>query len=49
MVQLTTKHKRGVKRRVQLEQGVRTPGSSVFRNKKKYTRKHKHKEIWRKQ
>ena len=47
-MKLNTKHKRGVKRRVDLEQGVRPPGSSVFRNKKKYTRKFKHKELWRK-
>ena len=42
-MKLTNKQKRGVKRRVQLEQGVSTPGSSAFVNKKKYTRKKKHK------
>ena len=47
-MKLDNKHKRAVKRRVDLEQGVRPPGSSVFVNKKKYTRKHKHKELWRK-
>ena len=47
-MKLTNKHKRGVKRRVELDQGVRPPGSSVFVNKKKYKRKHKHKEIWKK-
>ena len=42
-MKLTNKHKRGVKRRVELEQGVRPPGSSVFVNKKNYNRKKKHK------
>ena len=46
-MKLNRKHKRGVKRRVELDQGVRPPGSSVFVNKKKYIRKHKHKEIWK--
>jgi len=46
-MKLTNKHKRGVKRQVDLDLGVRTPGSSVFVNKKKYKRKHKHKEIWK--
>ena len=49
MTKLNKKQKRSVKRRVDLEQGVRPPGSSVFVNKKKYTRKHKHREIWRKE
>ena len=44
----TNKQKRSVKRRVELEQGVRPPGSSVFVNKKKYKRKFKHKAIWKK-
>ena len=43
-MKLTNKQKRGVKRRVDLEQGVRAPGSSVFVNKKKYNRKKKHKD-----
>ena len=43
-MKLTNKQKRGVKRRVDLEQGVRSPGSSVFVNKKKYNRKNKHKD-----
>jgi len=43
MNKLTNKQKRGVKRRVDLEQGVRPPHSSVFVNKKKYNRKKKHK------
>jgi len=47
MNKLTNKQKRSVKRRVELDQGVRPPGSSVFVNKKKYKRKHKHKEIWK--
>ncbi len=44
MSKLTNKQKRGVKRRVDLEQGVRPPGSSTFVNKKKYNRKKKHKK-----
>ena len=42
-MKLTNKQKRGVKRPVDLDQGVRPPGSSVFVNKKKYNRKEKHK------
>ena len=41
-MKLNNNQKRGVKRRVELEQGVRPPGSSVFVDKKKYTRKKKH-------
>ena len=43
-MKLTNKQKRGVKRQVDLEQGVRPPGSSTFVNKKKYNRKKKHKD-----
>ena len=43
-MKLNNKHKRAVKRRVDLEQGVRQPGCSVFVNKKKYNRKNKHKQ-----
>ena len=43
-MKLTNKQKRGVKRRVELEQGVRPPGSAVFVDKKKYNRKKKHKK-----
>jgi hypothetical protein len=43
MTKLTNKHKRSVKRRVELEQGVRPPGTRVFVSKKVYTRKIKHK------
>ena len=43
-MKLNNKHKRAVKRRVDLEQGVRPPGSSVFVNKKKYNSKNKHKQ-----
>ena len=39
----TNKHKRGVKRRVELEQGVRPPGTRVFVSRKVYSRKIKHK------
>ncbi len=43
MVKLTNKQKRSVKRRVELEQGVRAPGTRVFVSKKIYSRKVKHK------
>ena len=43
MSKLTNKQKRGVKRRVELEQGVRPPGTRVFVSKKIYSRKYKHK------
>jgi hypothetical protein len=43
MTKLTNKQKRSVKRRVELEQGVRPPGTRVFVSKKVYTRKIKHK------
>ena len=42
-MKLTNKQKRSVKRRVQLEQGVSTPGTRVFVSKKIYSRKIKHK------
>ena len=46
-MKLTNKYKRRIKRQVELDQGVRPPNSSVFVNKKKYKRKHKHKVIWK--
>ena len=42
-MKLTNKQKRSVKRRVQLECGVPSPGTRVFVSKKIYTRKAKHK------
>ena len=44
IMKLTNKQKRSVKRRVQLEQGVSTPGTRVFVSKKIYSRKIKHKK-----
>ena len=44
MVQLNTKQKASVKRRVELEQGVRPPGTRIFVSKKIYSRKLKHKK-----
>ena len=44
MNKLTNKQKRSVKRRVELEQGVRPPGTRVFVSKKIYTRKKKYKQ-----
>jgi len=43
-MKLNNKQKRSVKRRVQLDQGVRPPGTRVFVSKKIYTRKIKHKQ-----
>ena len=42
-MKLTSKQKRGVKRRVELDQGVKPPHSIVFVSKKLYKRKSKHK------
>ena len=42
-MKLTKKHKRGIKRKVDLEAGIVPPKSAVFKNKKKYNRKNKHK------
>ena len=42
-MKLTSKQKRGGKRRVELDQGVRPPHSIVFVSKKIYKRKGKHK------
>jgi len=43
MAKLNTKQKRSVKRRVELDHGVRPPGTRVFVSKKIYSRKNKHK------
>ena len=43
-MKLTKKHKRGIKRKVDLEVGIVPPKSAVFKNKKKYNRKTKHKD-----
>ena len=40
---LTNKRKSKIRRKVDLEMGVKPPKSSVFVNKKKYNRKKKHK------
>ena len=42
-MKLTKKHKRGIRRKVDLEVGIVPPKSAVFTNKKKYNRKLKHK------
>ena len=44
MNKLTNKQKRSVKRRVELDQGVRPPDTRVFVSKKIYSRKLKHKK-----
>ena len=47
-MKLTNKHKGKTRREVDLELQVTPPKSSVFVNKKKYKRKFKHKEVWKK-
>ena len=42
-MKLTKEQKRGIKRKVDLEVGIVPPKSAVFKNKKKYNRKSKHK------
>ena len=44
MKKLTNKQKASVRRQVEIEQGVRPPGTRVFVSKKVYTRKIKHKK-----
>ena len=41
---LSKKHKRGIKRKVDLEAGIVPPKSAAYKNKKKYNRKKKHKD-----
>ena len=43
IMKLNTKQKRSIKRRVQIEQGISSPRHIVFKSKKIYTRKNKHK------
>ena len=42
-MKLNTKHKAKIRREVDLELGVKPPKKIVFKNKKIYTRKSKHK------
>ena len=42
-MKLNTKHKAKVRREVDLELGVKPPRKRVFKSKKIYTRKNKHK------
>ena len=46
-MKLTNKQKRGVRRKVEMEGDKTLNHSSVFVDKKKYNRKHKHKKIWK--
>ena len=43
IMKLNTKHKARVRREVDLELGVKAPRRIVFKSKKVYTRKNKHK------
>ena len=47
-MKLTNKHKSKIRREVDLELKVSPPISTMFVDKTKYKRKHKHKEIWKK-
>ena len=47
-MKLTNKQKSKIRREVDLELKVSPPKSSMFVNKKKYKRKFKHKEVWKK-
>ena len=37
---------RGIRRQVDLDLGVQPPKTKIHKNKKKYNRKFKHKQIW---
>ena len=41
---LTSKQKSKIRRELDLEMGVKPPKSAIFKNKKKYNRKKKHKK-----
>ena len=43
IMKLNVKQKRNVKRQVEIEQGISSPHHIVFKSKKIYTRKSKHK------
>ena len=43
IMKLNAKQKRSIKRRVEIEQGISSPRHIVFKSKKIYTRKNKHK------
>ena len=43
MTKLTNKQKRSIRRQVDIDLGVDAPSTSIHKNKKKYSRKLKHK------
>ena len=43
-MKLDTKHKAKIRREVDLELGVKAPRKIIFKSKKVYTRKNKHKK-----
>ena len=43
-MKLNNKQKRGIKRQIDIEQGVTAPRRIVFKSKKTYTRKSKYKQ-----
>ena len=44
MNKLSNKYKSKIRREVDLEMGVNPPKTTIFKNKKKYNRKEKHKK-----
>ncbi len=44
MKRLNNKQKSKIRREVDLEMGIKPPKSAIFKNKKKYNRKKKHKK-----
>ena len=44
---LNLKQKSAIRRNVDIELGIKPPYSSIYTNKKKYTRKEKHKNVLR--
>ena len=47
-MKLTNKQKSKIRREIDLELKVSPPKSTMFVDKKKYKRKFKHKEVWKK-
>lgn len=43
-MKLTNKHKRKIKRKLDIELDIQPPKTSIHTNKKKYQRKNKHKK-----
>lgn len=44
MSKLTDKQKRGIRRQVDIDLGIKPPSTNIHKNNKKYNRKNKHKK-----